>query len=241
MLWSASALKRHCAFPNVLGRDRVQSPETVLACERGTRFHALAEQWIKTRSFPDIADAEILGWLELLASQWQAPPDALTEVAWGLDKNMQYVDVVEPEPHKYVAADGKTELLTAGRADVAYRDHWHPDILRIVDWKTGRWATTPAQHNLQVHAAGVALTQKLVARSYMPGIYYVRDGWFDWGDPVEFVSGQYMDMVWEIREAALLPEEPRPGPHCATCWERKRCGSAAHSPVPPPGDDYFPF
>jgi hypothetical protein len=218
---SASALAPNCGYAKVLSNLRPRPPSTVEAADRGTAFHAAVEKWIKSGEMPTVDDLEIQGWLDLLASQFTPPPGAEVEIAWGLRKdNGGYAEVDEPEPHKYVARNG-CELLTAGRADLAWMRR---DCVYVVDWKTGRWPATAAIGNLQVNAAGLALARGYGAISYVPGIYYVRDGAWDWGDPV---SGKLeTEMLAAVREAALLPPEPRPGSWCARCWERKQCKAA---------------
>lgn len=216
---SASALAPNCGFARILSSKRPRPPSTEEAAARGTTFHAAVETWVKTGEFPAVDDLEIQGWLDLLASQWTPPERAEVEVAWGLRPDGTYTDVDEPEPHVYVARDGG-ELLTAGRADLAFG---RAGILHVVDWKTGRWAAAPAVANLQVNAAGLALAERAGLSAYLPMIYYVRDGYPDFGDVVPLGSPARADMFERVREAATLPPEPRPGPWCARCWERKDC------------------
>lgn len=216
---SASALAPNCAYAKVLSAKRPRPPSTVEAADRGTAFHAAVETWIKEGEYPTVDDLEMQGWLDLLASQWTPPEHAEVEVAWGLRPDGTYTDVDEPEPHVYVARDGG-ELLTAGRADLVFE---RAGVLHVVDWKTGRWAAAPAVANLQVHAAGLALAAQTGLHGYLPMIYYVRDGYPDFGDVVPLGSPVRAEMLERVREAATLPPEPRPGPWCARCWERKDC------------------
>lgn len=214
---SASALAPNCAYAKVLSAKRPRPASTVEAADRGTMFHAAVELWVRGGQLPEVNDLEIQGWLELLASQWWPPVNAEVEVAWGLRLDGTYVDVDEPEPHVYAAKDG-SELLTAGRADVAYERR---GMLTVIDWKTGKWPVTAATGNLQVNAAGLALAQRVGAVSYQPIVYYVRDGAFDDGD--EVYGRDFELMLAEVRAAATLPLEPRPGSWCDRCWERNVC------------------
>lgn len=220
---SASALAPNCGYARVLNARREKPPSTAEAAERGTIFHAAVERWVTWRELPVVDDLEIQGWIDLLASLWYPPLDAEVEIAWGLRPDGSYTDVDEPTPHVYVARDGG-ELLTAGRADLAFDRR---GVLYVVDWKTGKWPATPAVMNLQVNAAGLALAARTGAESYQPAIYYVRDGAFDDGDEIAIGSREHARMLDEVRAAALLPPEPRPGPWCERCWERKACPKAA--------------
>lgn len=221
---SASSLVRHCRYEKVLKSGREVPPDQQAKIDAGTRFHAAVEAWIRDGALPELEnDPEVQGWLDLLASGWIPPVNTECEIAWGLDLAGAYVDVDEPEPHVYVARDGR-ELLTAGRADVAF--DWR-GVLYVVDWKTGKWAVTPAASNLQVHAAGIALAQRAGATSYRPAIYYVRDGHFDGGDEVPLNSPAHVAMLAEVREAAFLDDEPHPGDWCGRCWVKRQCPKAA--------------
>lgn len=229
---TASALRSHCGYARILSKMRTPTPAQQVSIDKGVQFHAAVEQWARSRELPVLPDLEMQGWLDLLACDWEPPVGAEIEVAWGLRSVLDagvppaYVHVDEPEPHVYVARDGR-QLLTAGRADVAWVDG--EVSLRAADWKTGKWPATPAVDNLQVNAAGIALALKSGLTSYTPGVYYARDGYWDWGPKVVFGTSAFERIWGEIRSAALLDERPRPGEHCVKCWERRGC-QHAHSP-----------
>lgn len=223
MIVSASALVRNCGYARKLDRERPKSANAQVACDRGTVFHRAVEGWLLTGELPVVADLEIQGWLDLLASQWEPPVNAETEIAWGLSPAGGYVVVAEPAPHVYEGVGGAA-LLTAGRADLAFERR---GVLVVVDWKSGKWPTTPAVDNLQVNAAGIALAGRTGATSYQPGIYYARDGFFDLADEVPLGSPAHERIFAEVRTAALLDETPRPGSHCTACWSKRACAHAA--------------
>lgn len=230
-MWSASALKAHCAHPNVLGKTRTPSPRSQAAMDKGTLFHSAVELWARTGRVPDVMDLEVQGWLELLASQWQPRAAGHYEIAWGLSPDLNHVMVAEPRPHVYEAMDG-SPLLTAGRADLAWLDSIHmpphdrPWMLTNADWKTGAYPVAPARENLQALAGCIALADRFHAACYRPAIYYARDGVWDWGDPVTVGSDQDAANREAVKTAALLDGSPQPGPWCGGCWERKQCPSA---------------
>jgi len=229
---SASALRRDCGYPRALDRQRKPTADQQAAMDRGTLFHAAIEAWARTREVPVLEDLEMQGWIDLLASTWAPPVDGEYEVAWGLDGALEdgvppiYVEVDEPTPHVYVARRGGA-LLTAGRADGIWTGG--DCSLVVCDWKTGKWPVTPGVDNLQVNAAGIALALKRGMTSYIPAIYYARDGYWDMGPRVVFGTPAFERIWGEIRAAALLDEQPRPGPWCSGCWDRKlrRCTFAA--------------
>lgn len=239
-MWSASSLVRDCAFVNVLKKRKPKAANVQFAADRGTAFHKAVEQWIATGVLPELSDMEMQGWIDLLASLWRAGAGAKVEIAWGLGLDGQHVEVAEPEPHVYVAADGVTELLTAGRADIAYDEFgggtWWLDV---GDWKTGIWPAPAAPMNLQTNAAGIALASRFGSRAYRPWVYYTRSGYFDYGDVIEIGSPEHAAMLDEVRASALLPASPIPGPHCRGCWERKACPSAETSSPEPSETDPF--
>lgn len=224
MRWSASALRRFCAYPKVLDVDRERTPDQQRAIDRGVAFHAAVERWAHDGSIPVVDDLEIQGWLDLLATQWD-PLGKRLEVAWGLGEDGSHVMVSEPRPHCYEPLSGGAPLLTAGRNDAAWLNM--RDTLFVADWKTGVWPVEPAATNLQINAAGLALARRWNASAYVPGVYYARDGVFDWGDPVAMGSDAAARIFADVKASAQLPAEPIPGDHCAGCWSRKRCPAAA--------------
>lgn len=217
MRWSASALKRHCAYPNLL--KSTPTADQQRAMDRGTAFHAAIERWKAEERIPVLDDFEIQGWIDLLAQQWD-PRGKRLEVAWGLGMDGAHVMVAEPHPHVYEPMTGGSPLLTAGRADAVWIDI--DNVLWCPDWKTGVWAVDPASTNLQANAAGLALARRWGARAYVPGIYYARDGVFDWGFAIDVGSDAAAEAFAAVKAAAELPPTAIPGDHCASCWERKK-------------------
>lgn len=228
---SASALMRNCGYPRVLGKveptdakGRAARAKRDEAAARGTLFHGAIETWVRD-GVPGVAeDAEVQGWIDLLASKWAPPPGTHLESAWGISPEGDYVPVVETEPHVYVA-EGR-RLATAGRADAWWIGF--DGLLYVVDWKTGRWPVTPPATNLQINGAGLALSDVSEARGYVPGIYYARDGVFEWGEPVLHGEPARAAILADVLAAAQLDDAPRPGPHCGDCWESRmnRCAHA---------------
>lgn len=239
---TGSALKRYCAYPEVLDRippataaERTRQANKEASADRGTRFHKATQVWIERggKTWPTDDDAEIQGLCDVLSSVWYPPKGCEAEVAWGLSTDGDYIEVKESEPHVYVP-DGYKDgfpgmLLTAGRADIC----WEADgVLRCIDLKAGKWPVDPARTNLQVNAAGMALALRAFAKTYIPGVYYARDGAFDWGQPVDIGSQEHREMFAEVKAAALLDEKPHPGSHCGKCWSRAKCPSAAKEDRP---------
>jgi hypothetical protein len=225
---SASALVRNCGAVRKFNREKPRTEAMITSMARGTEFHKAVELWLSGGGLPRSEDLEIQGWLDLLV--WEMEPRAgmEVEVAWGLSVEGRYLEVLEPEPHVYVAADPHDNLLTAGRADLVWRTGDHS--VRVLDWKTGRTKATEAKDNLQVHAGGIAMAGRFLASTYQPVVYYARDGYWDYGPIVDIGGQEHARMMAEIRAAALLDETPRPGEWCRKCWDRKDC---------PPGSQYI--
>jgi hypothetical protein len=221
---TASALAPNCAYAKILSAKKPRPPDQQAAIDRGVAFHDAIEDWIGTGTLPVVEDAEIQGWIDLLADKLWPPhlTNAEVEVAWGLWDDGTYTPVSEAAPHVYVATEeaGPRVLLTAGRADLAYEAG---GVVTVFDWKTGKWPVTPAVDNLQLNAAGIALAQRAGVDWYIPCVVYVRDGHFDWGVHVGRGAGDWAGKAEAVRAAASLPPEPRPGDWCGNCWERKSC------------------
>jgi hypothetical protein len=159
---------------------------------------------------------------------WQPPSGFEAEVAWGLTPAGNWSAVAEVEPHVYRSSDG-AELLTAGRADGVWESN---GVLYVLDYKTGKWPVDPARINLQVNAAGMALALRSFCKNYVPGIYYARDGIFDWGDRVEVATRDWQVTFEAVAAAALMDDAPRPGLHCEACWSKGKCPSALEKTTP---------
>ncbi len=191
---------------------------------RGSVFHASVEDWAKTGRLVLPEDAEIAGWLELLAYQWKPQKGMQFEIAAGLNVDGGYTPVQELKPHVYTPAQDSVPneyLLTAGRADVAWvtadRTAW------VLDWKTGNYAPERPTTNLQFWALGLAICQWFKADSVAVGMYMARDGAFDWSEPVKVGSEGWAERLADVRAAATVGEEPKPGVNCIKCWEKKGC------------------
>ena len=221
-LWTASRLDRDCAHRNVLS-ELTPKKSRDAAAKKGTIFHAALKEWRDTGVVPTLADDEIAAWLAIMVDhRWDWPDGCELEVAWGLSAWGTFVAVEETEPHVYRALDGE-DLLTAGRADAC----WVADgVLVSCDWKTGRTMAAHATENLQINAAGIALAQKWKARAYVPTLYYARAGIWQPGEEIETASAGWGRILDEIKVSAKLDDQPRPGPHCSNCWERKACREA---------------
>lgn len=230
---SASALKAHCAYPNVLSKLHPPSANSQAAMDKGTLFHSAVELWAKGGALPDVHDDEVRGWLELLAMTW-GPNDGMRfEWALGLGVGGAWVDVIELEPHVYGVRGSEfpAELLTAGRADLVLLIEREDGrrIAHVRDWKTGKYAVTPAPQNLQLTALALAAADALQADGFVREIYYARDGYLDADPGPIMLDSPEAAEAWEMVErAAKLDETPRPGEWCEPCWERrmKRCNFA---------------
>lgn len=221
-MWTASKLSRFCAHHNLLS-DLHPRPTRDKAAAKGSLFHQALLAWWTAGFVPPIADDDVEEWLRTMVEYgWTWPDGVELEVAWGLSHWGTFVPVKETTPHVYESIDGE-DLLTAGRADACWVTN---GMLVVVDWKTGRSMAPMARENLQVNAAGIALTQKWKCDSYMPGIYYARSGAWDMGDEATLFPLEALPVWEEIKRAAKLDDQPHPGEHCSSCWERKHCSAA---------------
>lgn len=122
---SFSSLKAFCSHPETFERKAKKSRDE--AADRGTMFHKYIEMWVLalrqgTVFHCDGAPEPIRTWIRKMRETWTPPAGLETELAVGLaDVPVPvFVDVAEPQPHEYAAKDGKTQLLTAGRADLVW-------------------------------------------------------------------------------------------------------------------------
>lgn len=227
---SFSKLRAFCSFPDVIGDKPSKRRDDAAAI--GTTFHKYIEMWVRSvregKVFHcDGAVEPVKGWITMMRQRWTPPAGLITEVAMGLEDlpSPRYVDVLEPKPHEYVPADGKTPLLTAGRADLVWLGDGDPALARVCDIKTGQFYLGDPGSLRQVLAQGFASVSKLDTAGFIPGIYYARTGLFDWGRPVVKGTAAW-DEAWRVvLEAAKRDTEPHPGAHCLGCWDKKACAS----------------
>lgn len=225
---SFSRLKAFCSFPDTI--EEKPSKRRDAAAAIGTTFHKYIEMWVTsvrdgTVFHCDGAVEPVKGWITMMRQRWTPPAGLMTEVALGLADlpEPEFVAVNEPEPHVYVAKDGKTPLLTAGRADLIWEDD--DEAVRVCDIKTGQFYLGDPGKLRQVLAQGFAAASLHGAGAFRPGIYYARTGHFDWGQPVTKGSAAWAEAWRVVLEAAKRDTDPHPGAHCLGCWDKKSCPS----------------
>jgi hypothetical protein len=140
----------------------------------------------------------------------------------GLSPTGRYVEVTEPEPHVYVPVDSAAKILTAGRADTTWPDG---GLIYVGDLKSGKTHLGRPEDLPQLQMLGLAAADKHQADAMVLGIYYARDGVWDWSQPIALDSAKAAAMWDQVLLYASLGPEPRPGDWCASCWERKGCTS----------------
>lgn len=226
VLISASSLKR-CGWARVLDKKRKPTAKAQLAMDKGTLFHGIVEEWIKTGRLRDARDDVVNGWIDGLAQQWRPGPGTLVEVALGLGPGGVYVPVTEILPHHYVPDAGlTTPILTGGRADLVQpqRGVAHGiDQVQVGDWKTGAYEPEDPDTNLQLNSLGMAAAKRWNANSYQAWLYMAQEERFVYGPVVRVGSAEWDARLADVTAAATVGEEPRPGKNCATCWQRRNC------------------
>lgn len=122
---SFSALKAFCSHPETFTRKPKKRRDDAAAL--GTEFHLYIQRWVESiaagKPFHcDGAKEPVRGWIRRMRQTWTPPPGLEAELAVGLEDlpGPKFVEVLEPKPHEYEPADGKTPLLTAGRADLVW-------------------------------------------------------------------------------------------------------------------------
>lgn len=226
---SFSSLRKECAHPELLKLVPRKSYARDKAADMGTVFHAAVEAWIKGANPFDVAGGLVgdpYKWFTRLVDSWVPPAGTQSEVAIGLDALGAAHEVEEVEPHCYATKNG-VELVTAGRLDLRWREG---DTLVVCDLKSGQsYLGDPWSVPQLVAQAVSALALETSAAKWSSvklGVYYARLGLFDFGAgprPSEAV-GKLFPVV---ADWALMTNEPRPGPHCLSCWEKKHCAAFA--------------
>ncbi len=221
-----SRLKALCSFPDSLPEKPSKRRDDAAAL--GSLLHKAVEVWVHTGEAGhfDGLPEPVRGWARLMRERWTPPAGCETEVALGLaDLPLpKHVNVLEdpPDSHKYRAIDGRTPVLTAGRADLI----WTEDALvRVADIKTGQFYLGDPARLRQVLAQGFAAWERDgKCEGFVPGVYYARTGCFDWAQAPLLEGTTAWREAWRwVLEAARRDTLPVPGGHCLSCWDRKFC------------------
>lgn len=223
-----SKLRALCAFPETLDKPSKRRDD---AAALGKLFHKAIEVWAHT---DDTSHFEALpeparGWALRMKQRWTPPEGLEVELAVGLADlpYPEYVPVKEdpPDSHEYSAIDGKTPLLTAGRADLV----WVAEgIVHVADIKTGQFYLGDPSKLRQLQAQGLACLLRETLNqpglhSVKIGVYYARLGMFDWAPTLAAGTAEWNAAWLDVLNAAKLPATPRPGAHCLGCWDKKAC------------------
>lgn len=228
-----SKLKAFCSFPETLPDKPSKRRDDAAAL--GTLFHSYIEEWVQSgrdgwQFSCEDAPEPVATWIRRMRQKWTPPPGVETEVCLGLEDLPfpQHVPVVEepPRSHKYVAVDGRTPVLTAGRSDLQWVEE---SILNVADIKTGQFYLGPPARLRQLQAQGFAAFSRAFGiappegAGFRVGIYYARTGYFDWSDIIRPGTPEW-DQAWrECLDAAKRDQEPHPGAHCLSCYDKAAC------------------
>lgn len=207
-----------CGYVSVLSAKRKRSKGQREAMDRGTDFHECV------RLGESSEDPTVQGWLDVAGRALELPAGADLEIPLGLSPDGRHVTVKEVEPHVYEPLT-PAKLLTAGRADVV----WNVNgvVVHVGDFKTGSSHLGPPEMLPQLAALGFAAADLHQAEAMKLGIYYARDGQWDWSEVIPLDSLRAVELWDMVVACATADETPKPGPHCGSCWERKACAHAA--------------
>lgn len=140
----------------------------------------------------------------------------------GLDVNGCYVDVIKGIDGGYACPVG--DLLVPATPDM----FWTADleigkVVFVGDIKTGEMPITGGALSLQFVAPALALADKYEADWICTGIWWAREGRWEWSEPVAVDSELAVQLWQRIRSAATNPIQAVTGPHCNDCWQRAHC------------------
>lgn len=149
--------------------------------------------------------------------------DATRETPVGLDVNGCFVAVIKGIDGGYACPVG--ELLVPATPDMYWISDDGPDgtVVYLGDIKTGEMPITGGALSLQFVAPALALADKFNADWICTGIWWAREGRWEWSEPVAVDSELAVQLWQRIRSAATNPIQAVTGPHCNDCWQRAHC------------------
>lgn len=149
--------------------------------------------------------------------------NATKEEPIGLGANGCYLAVVKTIDGSYACPVG--ELLVPATPDM----YWVVDgpngkTVYVGDIKTGEHPIPGGALSLQFVAPALALADKHGADWIRTGIWWARDGRWEWSKEPIAVDSELAVQLWtRIRSAATNPPQAVTGPHCSDCWQRAHC------------------
>lgn len=96
-------------------------------------------------------------------------------------------------------------------------------VVFVGDIKTGEHPIPGGPLSLQFVAPALALADKYEADWICCGIWWARDGRWDWSEAIAVDSDLAVQLWQRIRSAATNPPQAVTGAHCADCWQRAHC------------------
>ena len=202
--WSYSTLKSYktCPLKVKLAKiDRTPEPSSP-QMERGTRIHALAEDYLKHK-IDDVPSELSRFHTDIITMREQG---ASAEEEWGFNREWEPVPWSDPS------------CWLRMKIDVKYLN---ADWLLIADWKTGR-RYDDHRGQMSIYALGGFIKHPEVHDVTASMIY--TDSGESWSET--FTRDEVPDLIswWEDQSRPLLNDEvfaPRPGPHCRWCFYSK--------------------
>lgn len=198
-----------------------------MAAAAGRYFHAL-----------DAGDPTAADKYERLDEEWQEKADSWKPVPNAVEffrrrepmlsdppiaKELPVLDksnAVREREVRLIVGDFLIEEIV-GHPDL-YWDVPGLDLVVVLDIKLSSWTCAAGPASLQVQGYGMALTQELGRRFFLPGIWSASEGEAIVGDIVD--THDAAEVVRKLTAAGTNTEgEAVVGPHCHGCYARMHC------------------
>lgn len=218
---------------NASGRKALMGTAFHAVCDGGTRKEAVADVAAKLARLTPDERAEIAAWKaptncrplggEMGESVTLTYMTATREQPVGLDVNGCFIEVM-----KMVDGSGyafpKDGCLVPATPDM----YWVADlsigkVVFVGDIKTGEHPITGGALSLQFVAPALALADKYEADWICTGIWWAREGRWEWSEAIAVDSELAVQLWQRIRSAATNPPQAVTGAHCSDCWQRAHC------------------
>ena len=156
--------------------------------------------------------------------------EAMKETPVGLSANCNFVNGTHVEGATGFIPDpeAEEEAITGGAPDF-HRWHKESGTVFVCDSKANEFTESDGPKSLQLAAYALALASYYGASQVCLGIWDTTEGRYWWGEMIDTMSQEFLDMWRAVKAAALNTEGPyATGTHCQDkCYARMHCPAHA--------------
>lgn len=156
---------------------------------------------------------------------WKKPGPVQLHNGITLDYDNAYKECTVALDAQGNATNDESKALSVGHLDMAWVCQVDGTLVAyIVDIKRTAFTSPDGPESLQLHAYGMAFAAKHGCTAYVPGLWLLDEGQYQWGRMVDLYSLKAAGMLERVLAAASHDTgEYSTGSHCDRCYGRLHC------------------